>query len=247
MLGQKSILPSFVSFLILVFFFLVLSAPVDGQTANVSAVLTNTATPREEPARSPVSQPSAPDAGSERASGARDSAAPEEKSPGIKSDPPKTNPAAPPPVAPCQRTINADVVALPQPIMLNRMGAAIPDGLVFALKADTTLVNGWLQLKPGKRPRPLVLRANVGDCLNITFTNSVPKNNFTKTKAAAATGTTEVSLHVQGMEWTSSTMDDGSFVGVNPSSLTSVACATPPPSQTPHYQLFGKNEGTFLL
>ena len=34
----------------------------------------------------------------------------------------------------CKRTITADVVALSQPIMLNRLGAAIPDGLVFALK-----------------------------------------------------------------------------------------------------------------
>src|SRR5258708_3854973 len=247
MLGHKSILRRFVSFLILVLFLLVLSAPVDGQTANVSAVATNTAVVKEEPARSPVNQPSSPDAVSERASAARDSAALEEKSLGIKSDPPKTNPAAPRPVAPCQRTINADVVALPQPIMLNRMGAAIPDGLVFALKADTAMVNGWLQLKPGKRPRPLVLRANVGDCLNITFMNSVPKNNFTNTKAAPPTGTTEVSLHIQGVEWTTSTMDDGSFVGVNPSSLARVAGATPPPAQTQQYKLFAKHEGTFLL
>ena len=247
MLGHKSILPRFVSYLILVLFFLVLSVSVDAQTANRSAVATNPTAAKEEPAPLPVNQPSSLDARSERASAAVDSAAREEKSPGTKSELPKANPAAPPPAAPCQRTINADVVALPQPIMLNRMGAAIPDALIFALKSDTTLVNGWLQLKPGKRPRPLVLRANVGDCLNITFTNSVPKNNFTKTKASAATGTTEVSLHIQGTEWTTSTMDDGSFVGVNPSSLASVAGATPPPAQTQQYQVFVKNEGTFLL
>ncbi len=90
MLGHKSILRRFVSFLILVLFLLVLSAPVDGQTANVSAVATNTAVVKEEPARSPVNQPSSPDAVSERASAARDSAALEEKSLGIKSDPPRT-------------------------------------------------------------------------------------------------------------------------------------------------------------
>ncbi len=247
MLGHKSILPRFVSYLILVLFFLVLSVSADGQTANGSAVATNTAAVKEEPAPLPVNQSLSLDARSERASATVDSAAREEKSPSSKSDPPKANPAAPPPVAPCQRTINADVVALPVPIMLNRMGAAIPDGLVFALKSDTNMGTGWLQLNKEKRPRPLVLRANVGDCLNITFTNSVPKNNFTKTKAAGATGTTEVSLHIQGMEWTTSTMDDGSFVGVNPSSLASVAGATPPPAQTQQYTLFVKHEGTFLL
>src|SRR5713226_2779345 len=247
MLGHKSILPHFFSYPILVLFFLVLSVSVDGQTANGSNSATNTTPVKEEPARPPVNRSSSLDSTNERASTAVDAAPREEKSPNSKSDPPKANPAAPPPVAPCQRTINADVVALPQPIMLNRMGAAIPDGLIFALKSDTTLVNGWLQLSPNKRPRPLVLRANVNDCLNITFTNSVPKNNFTKTKASAATGTTEVSLHIQGTEWTTSTMDDGSFVGVNPSSLASVAGATPPPAQTQQYNLFVKHEGTFLL
>src|SRR5438128_6147634 len=161
MLGHKSILPCFFSYPILVLFFLVLSVSVDGQTANGSNSSTNTTPVKEEPARPPVNQSSSLDSTNERASTAVGAAAREEKSPNSKSDPPKANPAAPPPVAPCQRTINADVVALPQPIMLNRMGAAIPDALVFALKADTAIVNGWLQLKPGKRPRPLVLQANV--------------------------------------------------------------------------------------
>jgi manganese oxidase len=241
MLGHKSILSRLVNYLILVVFFLVLSVSVDGQTANASAGATNTATVKEEPARPPVNQASSVDAKSERASAAVDSAAGEEKSSASKSDPPKANPAAPPPVAPCQRTINADVVAIPQPIMLNRMGAAIPDGLIFALRSDTVEVNHWLQLKPGKRPRPLVLRANVGDCLNVIFVNAVPTDNFTTTSVANSTGTTEVSLHIQGMEWTTSTMDDGSFVGVNPSSL-----ASPGPNPQ-HYKLFVKHEGTFLL
>src|SRR5262252_1317150 len=48
-----------------------------------------------------------------------------------KADAPKA-PQMPPQ---CKRTINADVVAMPQPIMLNRLGAAIPDGLIFALKS----------------------------------------------------------------------------------------------------------------
>jgi hypothetical protein len=161
--------------------------------------------------------------------------------------------------AQCKRMISADVVALSQPIMLNRLGAAIPDGLVFALKRDTVVTGNQVQLRTGKRPRPLVLRANVGDCLTITFTNSVPKSRFQITPPPPAPvlplNTSEISLHVQGMEWVAGASDDGSFVGKNDSSLASVA--SPPdtaqpaqpaqPAQTQKYTLYAKEEGTFLL
>jgi hypothetical protein len=158
-----------------------------------------------------------------------------------------------PSLAPCpgtDRTITADVIALPQPIMLNRLGASIPDGLVFALRQDTVANGNQFQLRDGKRPRPLVLRANVGDCLKITLTNAIPPNNFSTTKVpGAATGTTEVSIHVQGMEWVESPQDDGSFVGKNNSSLASAAAASPSPMPSPvqTYTLHAKEEGTFLL
>src|SRR5436305_10580637 len=154
---------------------------------------------------------------------------------------------------PCRRTISAAVVALAQPIMLNRLGAAIPDGLVFALKRDTQLgPNRQVQLKPDKRPRPLVLRANVGDCVKVTLTNAIPTTNFGTTKvqppANAKTGTEEVSLHIQGMEWATGPGDDGSFVGQNNSSLASASPAPSPlPPQTQTYALFAKEEGTFLM
>ncbi len=148
-----------------------------------------------------------------------------------------------------QRNISAEVVAMPQPIMLNRLGATLPDGLIFALKSDTVTVGNQIQLRPGKRPRPLVLRANVGDCLKVVFTNSIPAATFgTTTLPGAKTGTTEVSLHVQGMEWVQGTQDDGSFVGKNNSSLASAApvpANMPPQTQT--YTLFARAEGTFLL
>src|SRR5678816_1469104 len=53
---------------------------------------------------------------------------------------PSTAPAAPQVVTPCPqgaRVVNADVVAIPQAIMLNRLGATIPNGFVFALRSDT--------------------------------------------------------------------------------------------------------------
>lgn len=167
---------------------------------------------------------------------------------------PKKEPASSAPAAPCVRNIQADIVAIPQPLMLNRLGTAIPDGLVFALRSDTVGGKGT-QLKPEKRPRPIVLRANVGDCLTITFTNSVPTSTFSTTKMpAASTNTTEVSLHVQGVQWVTGPLDDGSFAGKNTSSLATpspVPSPAPPtaewPPQTQKYTLFAKDEGTFLL
>ncbi len=166
-------------------------------------------------------------------------------------------PAAPMQVqVPCPtgtRLVKADVVAIPQAIMLNRLGATIPNAFVFALRADTIGTGSNIQLRPGKRPRPIVLRANVGDCLRVTFTNAIPPSGFSdSTPQSPAVGTTEVSLHIQGQEWATSSRDDGSFVGKNSSSLASPSplptpTPSPMPPQTQVYSLFVKNEGTYLL
>ncbi|MBC7910825.1 MAG: hypothetical protein H7Y30_10020, partial [Pyrinomonadaceae bacterium] len=179
---------------------------------------------------------------------------------GVTADPSKSQPTTlpqplatptPSPVPPCNRNISAEVMALPQPIMLNRLGAAVPDGFVFALKSDTVQSGSQIRLRPGKRPRPLVLRANVGDCLTITFTNAIPPVKFASNKApnGQPVGTTEVSLHIQGMEWLAGSTDDGSFVGKNNSSLASTTPppVSPMPPSTQQYKLFARQEGTFLL
>src|SRR5215216_6440217 len=123
---------------------------------------------------------------------------------------PATPATAPPPpqvvaCPPGTRRVRADVVAIPQPLMLNRLGATIPNGFVFALRSDTIKTGlGNIQLRPGKRPRPIVLRANVGDCLRISFQNGIPASNFGQqaaTPQSPAIATTEVSLHIQGQEW----------------------------------------------
>src|ERR1044071_5767570 len=166
----------------------------------------------------------------------------------------KTVPA-PVQAAPCpagSRVVKADVVAIPQAIMLNRLGATIPNGFVFALRSDTIKTGlGNLQLRPGKRPRPIALRANVGDCLEITFQNAIPASNFSNsTPESPGIATTEVSLHIQGQEWAVGPADDGSLVGKNPTSLATVP-PSPIPAPTPptgrKYTLYVKNEGTFLL
>ena len=90
----------------------------------------------------------------------------------------------------CERTVKANVVAIRQPIWLNRLGANIPDGMMYALARDVVDGSGRscdagipgnptqpsvtaaclatgarVHLRDDKRTRPLVLRANEGDCL----------------------------------------------------------------------------------
>lgn len=77
-----------------------------------------------------------------------------------------------------QRTMHARVVAFDQPMMINRLGTNRPQGMIYALWNDVVAIDparpigvGNVQLRPDKRPRPLVLRVNAGDCLKIDFQN----------------------------------------------------------------------------
>ena len=83
----------------------------------------------------------------------------------------------------CQRTLVANVVALDQPLMFNRLGAQNANGMMFALQQDVVdehqvplskggaAVPGKVTLRPDKRPRPIVLRVAAGDCLTVNLTN----------------------------------------------------------------------------
>jgi hypothetical protein len=82
-------------------------------------------------------------------------------------------------------TVVADVVAIDQSIVYNRFGSFNPYGMIYALKSDVidlktgktldqpgvTATPCMVTLKSDKRPRPLVLRANQGDKLEVNFTN----------------------------------------------------------------------------
>ena len=134
---------------------------------------------------------------------------------------------APPPVN-CDRTVKAEVVALDQVLVYNRLGAINPAGMIYALKRDVVaidpskgLVAGNVQIRPDKRPRPIALRMNVGDCLVINFTNLLAPdpadvNSFAANNAPA---TRTASAHVMGLQLVGSILSDGSNVGQNPSSL----------------------------
>lgn len=99
------------------------------------------------------------------------------------------------------RIVHADVVALDHLLVYNRFGSFNPFGMIYALRRDVTsagdaerptadrcaeqtgaeagsgkLEPGEVRLRDCKRPRPLVLRANAGDILEITFTNLLRKD-----------------------------------------------------------------------
>ena len=140
-------------------------------------------------------------------------------------------------------TVRADVVSLDQPLVLNRIGSFIPGATIFALASDVvapeggaTLGPGSAVLRPGKRPRPLVLRVNQGQCLDIRLTNYLDPS----TNSPNLVTTRAVSLHVDGLEWRTGPADDGSWVGANPSSQVA-------PGDSTTYHLYAPEQGTFLL
>ena len=123
----------------------------------------------------------------------------------------------------CNRLLIADVVAFDQPFFWNRLGAVQPQGMIYALRRDvrpisgTVLSPGNVQLRPDKRPRPMILRMNVGDCMRIAFQNLLasikPDQEQPSTRWA--------SIHAVGIQL-QTIDDDGSFVGQNRSSLVDV-------------------------
>ncbi len=146
-------------------------------------------------------------------------------------------------IAVCARTVQADVVALDQPWFWNRLGAVEPQGMIFALKRDVVPINatlglvaGNVQLRSDKRPRPLVLRMNVGDCLQINFTNLLAETPKDKDQPATRTA----SVHVNGMQLVGSIASDGSNVGKNASSLVK-------PNGFAIYKLYAEREGGYFL
>jgi manganese oxidase len=149
---------------------------------------------------------------------------------------------APSPTPACARTIKADVVAFDQAIMYNRLGTVNPGGMIYALRRDVVaidplkgIVAGNVRLRSDKRPRPIVLRMNSGDCLKITFTNLLSATALSDQPATRSAG-----IHVNGMELVGSIASDGSNVGVNAPSLVA-------PGGSTVYTLYGTREGNSLM
>ena len=141
------------------------------------------------------------------------------------------------------------------------MGALQAGGMMFALKRDVVSVSGpgplkagYVMLRPGKRPRPIVLRMNVGDCLTVRFTNLLkptPTTNLTGLPSVP-TGTVILpgnrgdqpaaryaGVHVMGMQ-PRTVASDGSWAGANANSLVA-------PGATATYEFYAEAEGAYLL
>jgi manganese oxidase len=169
-----------------------------------------------------------------------------------------------------QRTITADVVALDQAFYNNRLGAFQAGGMIFALRQDVVnnvdqndpnLTAGKVMLRPDKRPRPMVLRMNLGDCLQVNFQNLLadvpsigtgaslpfnpaslktspdpdPANSLLSQSATRLAG-----VHVMGMEEKQTIDDNASWVGADPNSLAA-------PNEKKTYRFCAAGEGAFLL
>ncbi|WP_414475999.1 multicopper oxidase domain-containing protein [Microvirga sp. M2] len=130
------------------------------------------------------------------------------------------------------------------------------DGDPISLKpgspSDERRLAGHVRLRPDKRPRPLVLRVNAGDCLKVVFTNLLspgrdgeehvidPETGRTISIDSDEPATRSASIHVNGLELSGSVVSDGTNVGFNFSSLAA-------PGETRTYTWIAKQEGGYLL
>jgi hypothetical protein len=149
----------------------------------------------------------------------------------------------------CARTVKADVVAIDQAYFINRLGTARPGGLLFALRGDVESTDSTSELKPGhvqlksyKRPRPFVLRANVGDCVDITLQNLLAPAQTDPIQPV----TRNVSMHITGMSLRDSITSDGTWVGQNPLGATGMS-GDVAPGKSIIYKLYASEEGSFLI
>lgn len=167
----------------------------------------------------------------------------------------------------CSRWIEADVVAFELSIPVNRFGSFMPAGMMYALRRDVRpidpalgLVPGNVKLRSDKRPRPLVLRANEGDCVQVTFTNLlaherpiivspegpevVDPNEGPEAPellpASDAPATRSASIHAEGVDYVDGIASDGSFVGNNSNSLAA-------PGETRVYRWYANRQGQHRL
>ena len=104
-----------------------------------------------------------------------------------------------------------DIEAISLPIVYNRFGDHDPNGLMYVLKQDSERIQRKARElfelptpQPYEEVRPLVIRANVGDTVQINFENKLDRR---------------ASIHVQGLPYNVLT-SDGANVGFNPDSTT---------------------------
>jgi hypothetical protein len=162
------------------------------------------------------------------------------------------------PTAAQAKTVTANVVLLDHVLVFNRLGAQNVNGMIFALERDVIFRDGFWQLRPDKRPRPLVLRVSAGDTLVVRFTNLLtPGPNPFPSKPDEANpcdgcdmnnplkaldnqvADRHASFYVQGMQLAG---------GANPVFVgNGSAMGVPNYGGSATYQYFAEKEGTFLV
>lgn len=104
-----------------------------------------------------------------------------------------------------------DIEAISLPIVYNKFGDHDPNGLMYVLKKDSKRIQRKARElfdlpvpQPYKEVQPLVIRANVGDTVQINFENKLNRR---------------ASIHVQGLSY-DVLASDGANVGFNPDTTT---------------------------
>lgn len=157
----------------------------------------------------------------------------------------------------CQRNLVADVVALDQPLMFNRIGAQNVNGMMFALRRDVVDDSdvplhmggdarpGRVLLRPDKRPRPLVLRVAEGDCLTVNLQNLLderanPRNaEVDELDINDQVTDRHIGFKVTGMQAVDSIADIAANTGRNANYLLA-------PGASRSYKLYAAKEGVFV-
>ena len=105
-----------------------------------------------------------------------------------------------------------DIEAISLPIVYNKFGDHDPNGMLYVLKQDSERIQREARKRfelpvpqPYEEVQPLVIRANVGDTVQVNFENKLGRR---------------ASIHVQGLSYNVLT-SDGTDVGYNPDSTTS--------------------------
>ena len=94
------------------------------------------------------------------------------------------------------------IVAIPIRIVVNRFGDHNPQGWMYVLKENESIIKKKVENNPYTtvdEVEPLVIRANVGDEIEVLFENQLPF---------------QAGMHIQNAEYNVMT-SDGAFVGLN--------------------------------
>jgi len=167
--------------------------------------------------------------------------------------------------AQCTTTVFANVVALDQPLMFNRLGAQDINGMAYALRRDVINLDtklpltaggaatpGHVAIRPDKHPRPVVLRVAAGSCLQVSFQNlltpaanprqapQVINNEPFNLPIDDQVADRFAGFHPSGLQLINSINSDSSFTGKNVNSLVGSGA-------TAVYTFFAEHEGAFLV